>query len=69
MSTEPPDRYLDLDSLVSLTPDDVEALRRIRAESPAWILLDYRQVIAMLPPDALDRRTTAGESWAPFSLA
>ena len=62
------DQYLDLDRGLPVTQEDIAVQRRLRLESPSWLELDWRELDAMLPPDALDRRPVARESWAPFSL-
>jgi hypothetical protein len=59
---------IDLERDVPVTREDVEALRRLRADVPSWLALDYRELAAILPPDALDRRPVARDTWEPFSL-
>jgi hypothetical protein len=61
------DQNLDLDRDLPVTPEDVEALRRLRAEAPSWLLLDWRQLQALLPPD-VSTRPVANDDWQPFSL-
>ena len=57
---------LDFNALV--TPRDVAALRRLRAESPSWLLIDWRVLDALVPTGALARRPIARDDWKPFSL-
>ena len=67
-STPNPDWVIDLDRDLPVTPADVAALRQARRELPSWLDLDYRELEALLPPDALDRRPTAKAGWRPFTL-
>ncbi len=67
-STPNPDRAIDLDRDVPVTPADVAALRQARRELPSWLDLEYRELEAVLPQDALDRRPTAKAAWRPFTL-
>jgi hypothetical protein len=62
------DRLLDLDRDLPVTPEDVAALRRLRAELPSWFALDARELEALIPADALDRRPLARDEWEPFRL-
>ena len=62
------DQYLDLDRGLPVTQEDSAVQRRLRLESRSWLELDWCELDAMLPPDALDRRPVARDSWAPFSL-
>ena len=57
-----------LDFTALITPVDIEALRQSRAESPSWLLIDWRVLAALVPPGALDRRPTADDRWRPFVL-
>lgn len=57
-----------LDFAVSTTPADVAALRRLRAESPSWLMIDWQVLAALVPPGALDRRPIADDRWRPFVL-
>lgn len=62
------DKSLNLDRDLPVTPADVDALRRLRADVPSWFLLDWRALDELVAPDALDRRPLARDTWAPFSL-
>jgi len=66
-SNDNADDLLDFNALV--TPQDVAALRRLRAESSSWLLTDWRVLAALVPPGALARRPIARDGWAPFSLS
>lgn len=59
---------LDLDRDLPVTPADVDALRRLRADVPSWLSLDWRTLEALVGPHARDRRPLARDTWAPFSL-
>jgi hypothetical protein len=59
---------LDLERDVPTTRKDVEALRRLRRETPSWLLLSPEAVDALLPADALDRRPTTSPGATPFEL-
>lgn len=62
------DRELNLDRDLPVTPEDVEALRRLRAEVPSWLLLNWRELQALLPTEGLRQRPIANDRWQPFSL-
>lgn len=62
------DQRLDLDRDLPVTQADVEALRRLRADVPTWLSLDWRDLRALIPAAAMDRRPIASDRWAPFSL-
>lgn len=62
------DRRLDLDRDLPVTREDVEALRRLRADVPSWLSLDWRDLHALIADDAVDRRAVANDNWEPFSL-
>ena len=62
------DQHLDLDRGLPVTQEDIAVQRRLRLESRSWLELDWRELDAMLPPNAPDRRLVARDSWAPFSL-
>lgn len=62
------DRMLDLDRDLPVTPADVDALRRLRADAPSWFSLEWRALDELAGPGALDRRPLARDTWAPFSL-
>lgn len=65
-SNDNADGGLDFNAL--LTPADVAAMRECRADSPSWLLIDWRVLAALVPPDALDRRPLADDRWRPFEL-
>ena len=67
-SKTPTDRLLDLDRGLPVTQDDIAAQRRLRRDVSSWLQVDWRELLALVPPDALDRRPLARNSWAPFSL-
>lgn len=62
------DQQLNLDRDLPVTPDDVAALRRLRAEVPSWLLLNWRELQALVPPEVTGRRPLANDHWQPFSL-
>ena len=59
---------LNLERDVPTTTEDVEVLRRLRRETPSWLLLAPEAVDALLPSDALDRRPTTSPGATPFEL-
>ena len=59
---------LNLERDVPTTREDVEALRRLRQETPSWLLLPPESLDALLPADALDRRPTTWRGATPFEL-
>ena len=59
---------LNLERDVPTTREDVEALRRLRRETPSWLLLPAEAVDALLPIDALDRRPTTSPGATPFEF-
>lgn len=66
---------LNLDRDLPVTPEDVVALRRLKAERPSWLLLSSkellelsRQLHALIPPGRLRSRPIANDHWQPFSL-
>ena len=67
-STVRADQRLDLERGLPVTPEDIAVQRRLRLEAPSWLELDWRELVAMVPPNALDRRPVARDAWAPFSL-
>ncbi len=67
-SKVPADQRLNLDRGLPVTQEDITIQRSLRLEAPSWLELDWRDLLAMVPPDALDRRPLARDSWAPFSL-
>ncbi len=62
------DQELNLDRDLPVTPEDVAALRRLKAEVPSWLLLDWRELQALLPTEGLRERPVANDRWLPFSL-
>lgn len=62
------DQVLNLDRDLPVTPDDVAALRRLRAEVPSWLLLNWRELQALIPLDRARSRPLANDRWQPFSL-
>ena len=59
---------IDLERDVPTTAEDVEALRRVRRETPSWLLLPPDVVESLLPAGALDRRPTTSANATPFEL-
>ena len=59
---------LNLDRDLPVTPEDVEALRRLREDVPSWFSLHWRVLHQLIGPDALDRRPIARDTWTAFSL-
>lgn len=53
---------------VPTTVDDVEALRRLRRETPSWFSLSAEQLEALIPEGALDRRPVMRADAHPFTL-
>ena len=62
------DQELNLDRDLPVTPDDVVALRRLKAEVPSWLLLDWRDLHALIPLERARPRPLANDRWLPFSL-
>jgi len=62
------EQELDLAHGLPVTQDDIAALRRLRAEVPSWLLLDWRKLHAMIPDQCLRDRPIANDRWQPFSL-
>lgn len=67
-SNSGPDWLLDLDRDLPVTDADVEALRRAARDVSSWLTLDASELETLIPPDALDRRPLARDTWEPFSL-
>ena len=68
-SSEPSSRNrLDLEADVPTTQADVEALRRLRRDTPSWLYLTPAELEELLPADALDRRPATPASATPFEL-
>jgi len=59
---------LNLDRGMPVTSEDVEALKRLRTEVPSWLLLDWRDLHALVPPRQASARPLANDRWLPFSL-
>ena len=59
---------LNLERDVPTTREDVEALRRIRQQTPSWLLLPPEVLDALLPANALDQRPTTSPGATPFEL-
>lgn len=62
------DQELNLDRDLPVASEDVSALRRLRAEVPSWLLLDWRELEALVPTEGLRERPLANDRWLPFSL-
>ena len=62
------DQELNLDRDLPVTQEDVVALRRLKAEVPSWLLLDWRELQALVPTEGLRERPVANDRWLPFSL-
>jgi hypothetical protein len=62
------DQYLDLDLGLPVTPEDVEALRRLRSDVASWLLLDSARLQALIPPGGRRTRAVANDRWEQFSL-
>ena len=68
-SNEPSSRIaLNLEADVPTTPADVEALRRLRRNTPSWLSLTPGELEELLPADALDRRPPTARWATPFEL-
>lgn len=61
-------RPLDLDRDVPTTTADIENLRRLRAETPSWLLLPPAELEALIPDGALDHRPPTPATAKPFTL-
>jgi hypothetical protein len=59
---------IDLARDVPTTAEDIEALRRFRRETPSWFSLTPRELDALIPHDALDRRPAMRADASPFTL-
>lgn len=62
------DQELDLDRGLPVTPEDIVALRRLKGEVPSWLMLDWRQLQSLVPPEREHERPLANDRWLPFSL-
>lgn len=45
------DQELNLDLDLPVTPEDIAALRRLKGEVPSWLMLDWRELHALVPPE------------------
>ena len=61
-------RPLDLAEHVPTTDQDIEVLGRLRREAPSWLSLSSDEIDAILPADALDRRSPTSSGARPFTL-
>jgi hypothetical protein len=59
---------IDLERDVPTTADDVQALRRMRRETPSWFPLSPAELEALAPDGALDRHPVTRPTARPFSL-
>lgn len=59
---------LDLGRDVPTTAGDIDALRRLRREVPAWFSLTPAEFEALVPPGALDHRPVTSPNARPFTL-
>jgi hypothetical protein len=62
------DRPIDLDRDVPTSAADIEMLRRLRRETPSWLLLSPAEVEALIPEGALERRPPTPSTAKPFVL-
>jgi hypothetical protein len=62
------EKLVDLESGLKVTADDRAALRRLREQSPSWLDWDWRELLKLVPPDAVVKRPTATDAWQPFRL-
>ena len=62
------DQALNLDRDLPVTPEDVAALRRLRAEVPSWLQLNWQELHALVPIERTRPRPVANDRWLPFSL-
>ncbi len=62
------DQHLNLDRDLPVTAEDSAALRRLKAEVPSWLLLNARELHALIPPEGRRVRPVANDRWLPFSL-
>ncbi len=62
------EQELNLDRDLPVTPDDVAALRRLKSEVPSWLMLNWRELQALVPPRRTSPRPLANDRWVPFSL-
>lgn len=62
------EQELDLEHGLPVTPADIVALRRLKTEVPSWLLLDWRELRALIPYERRRARALANDRWQPFSL-
>lgn len=62
------DRLVDFARDVPTTSEDVVVLRRLRRETPSWFDLTLEEVEALIPADALRRRSPTRSDARPFTL-
>ena len=62
------DQALNLDRDLPVTAEDVAALRHLRAEVPSWLLLNWRELHALVPLERTRSRPLANDRWVQFSL-
>ncbi len=62
------DQELNLDRDLPVTPEDIAALRRLKADVPSWLLLNWRELHALIPVERSRVRPLANDRWLPFSL-
>jgi hypothetical protein len=60
---------IDIQRDVPTTPEDVEALRRLRRETASWFPLSPAEFEALVPEGALDRRPVMRPDARPFMLS
>jgi hypothetical protein len=70
MSSPNPDEdgVIDLPRDVPTTVADVEVLRRLRRETPSWLLLSPAEFESLVPDGALDRHPVMRPDACPFTL-
>lgn len=59
---------IDLARDVPTTAEDVTVLRRLRRETPSWFSLTPKEIEALIPEGALDRRPVTRPDAQPFTL-
>ena len=62
------DGIIDIQRDVPTTPEDVQALRRLRQETPSWFALSAAEFEAILPEGALDGHPVMRPDARPFTL-
>jgi hypothetical protein len=53
---------------VPTTPEDVRVLRLLRRQARSWLELSVEELEALIPPGALERRSTTPPGRRPFTL-